>query len=68
MPTQSDSLPIDLNAQETPLGAELTILQAPVRREWETPALRSMSTDETESGFIFATREETTIPTRPLVS
>lgn len=60
MSTELNPLPSDLCAQETILASEPTPVQAPVKQKWETPELRIVATQETESGIIHADFEVTT--------
>lgn len=68
MPNKLSSLPSEPRPQETISPADLVLMPAAIKRKWETPELNSISTEETESGFIFATKETTTPPTRLLPS
>ncbi len=68
MPAKSASTASHPDTPESHPSVDSMPMQAPDKRNWETPELKIVPTDETESGFIFATREETTIPTRPLAS
>jgi len=63
MSTESNPLPSDLGAQE-PSGLQAASRQAPVKQEWETPELKIMPMQETESGWIYATKEATSFPTQ----
>lgn len=68
MPNEPSSLPSDAPAQETIPATDSMAMPFPVKRKWETPELNSISTEETEGGFIFATKETTVPPTRLLPS
>ncbi len=68
MPSTPGSLYSDSSEQNTTPDMPEMGAVVPERRTWEAPTLRSISLDETESGFIYATKETTTPPTRVLVS
>lgn len=69
MPTQSVIISPRVNRDETSSILKAESLAVSAKQEWETPELKMISMEETESGFIYATKETTIpVPTRPLAS
>lgn len=69
MPTQPGSVPWHGNAEEKDSVTEFAPLSTSAKQAWETPELKMMAMEGTESGPFFAIAEYTTpVPARPLAS